>query len=72
MTNTMLGLFSLGLGEIALRGIEINVSFPRSLLFILLAVPAVVLGIILLIIRMRRSANPQPPTAPPPMPGSKS
>jgi heme/copper-type cytochrome/quinol oxidase subunit 2 len=62
MTNTMVGLFNLGGGEILL------ILF---ILFILLVVPVTVFAFIFLIIRMRRSANQQRPTAPPPIHSSK-
>jgi hypothetical protein len=59
----MVGLFNLGGGEIILI---------LATLLILVAVPAVVVGIIFLIIRMnRKHGSSVSPSAPPPIQGSR-
>ena len=58
MTHVMLGLFNLGGAELVLILI---------LLSILLIVPATVVGIVFLVMRLtRKTANPAPSSGPPP------
>jgi hypothetical protein len=63
MTHPMFGLFNLGGGEIVLILI---------LLSMLLIVPATLIGIIFLIVRLTRKAtNPASPSGPPPIQGGR-